>query len=132
MNLIEENAKEKRKVDSDLSSAFAYNPQEDFGVDDIDNVVAAVYGENDGYNWYWLVTLKEGALMRQAGEYALLTGGCDYTGWDCQSSLSTLKHGNLEECLAAVPVEEGGSGRRILETVKKQLAFELPFGVIEA
>lgn len=36
------------------------------------------HGENDEEDWVWLVATT-------SGEHWVLTGGCDYTGWDCQS-----------------------------------------------
>jgi hypothetical protein len=38
-------------------------------------------GENDGPDWIWLLTLDDLSEWRAEG-------GCDYTGWDCQSSLT--------------------------------------------
>ena len=37
-------------------------------------------GENDESEWIWLVTMQDGTKWKA-------TGGCDYTGWDCQSEL---------------------------------------------
>lgn len=37
-------------------------------------------GEHDGGNWVWIVGLSDGSTWRYEG-------GCDYTGWDCQSFL---------------------------------------------
>lgn len=38
------------------------------------------YGERDGDHWQWSIVFEN-------GEHWIATGGCDYTGWDCQSSL---------------------------------------------
>ena len=129
-DLIEQNAQEPRKPDDDLQSAFNYNPIEDFSIAEISDVKAAVYGENDGCDWYWLVAVDPNSLAAQAGPFALLSGGCDYTGWDCQSNLGLMKQGSLDECLNASPVEDSYK-RRIRETLAKQLSHGLPFGVIE-
>ena len=37
-------------------------------------------GSNEESNWIWTVTLDN-------GERFVVEGGCDYTGWDCQSWL---------------------------------------------
>lgn len=37
-------------------------------------------GEKDESNWVWLVKLDDGT-------HHWAVGGCDYTGWDCQSWL---------------------------------------------
>lgn len=42
-------------------------------------------GENDGPDWIWHVTFSN-------GERWTLQGGCDYTGWDCQSHAEWTKH----------------------------------------
>lgn len=36
-------------------------------------------GENDGPDWIWRVTFSDQSVWK-------LEAGCDYTGWDCQSS----------------------------------------------
>jgi len=50
-------------------------PQPTFGVDDVEKVLGSVEGENDAEDWVALLKLKD-------GRYALVAGGCDYTGWD--------------------------------------------------
>jgi len=64
-------------MDYDLHSAIEYHISK-FGVEDVCDVLAVIEGENDGENWHWLLLLNDGT-------FAYLTGGCDYTGWDCQS-----------------------------------------------
>jgi len=73
--------REKTGVDYDLFSRLEYNPQK-FTVDDIVRVLAVVEGENDGANWHWVILLTNKRVV-------YLTGGCDYTGWDCQSWASS-------------------------------------------
>ncbi len=132
--IIAENAKEVRKPDGDLQSAFQYNPQTELNIEDIEDVRAAVYGENDGCCWYWLVKLvRRGSPMANEvvePKYALLEGGCDYTGWDCQSHLSVLKIGSFHECITAAPITDGYD-RNIVQTLSDQVANKLPFGVIQ-
>ena len=37
-------------------------------------------GERDGQSWRWYLKLLDGRKFD-------IEGSCDYTGWDCQSSL---------------------------------------------
>lgn len=50
---------------------------------DVQEILAAVNGENDGAEWLGVFFLKD-------GRYLVGSGGCDYTGWDCQGSNCTL------------------------------------------
>jgi len=59
---------------SDLEYAFDYN-NTPFEYEDILAIWAAVYGANDGSDWFWVVQLS-------GNKYSLVRGGCDYTGWD--------------------------------------------------
>ncbi len=68
----------ERGIDSDLCSCLENNPQNGFNIDDIEQVLAVYEGENDGDNWHWVLELTD-------GRFVYLWGGCDYTGWDCQS-----------------------------------------------
>lgn len=43
--------------------------------DDVEEIIAAVNGENDGADWVGVFRLKDGRFL-------LAYGGCDYTGWD--------------------------------------------------
>jgi hypothetical protein len=49
---------------------------------DIEKVLAVVEGESDGADWHWILKLKAPVNKMR---YVYLVGGCDYTGWDCQS-----------------------------------------------
>lgn len=44
----------------------------------VDQLTMEQQGERDAGDWVWLVTFADGLVWR-------VTGGCDYTGWDCQS-----------------------------------------------
>jgi hypothetical protein len=68
-------------VDWDLKQCIYHNDI-GYGLEDIHKVLAVIEGSNDGPKWKWLVKLCD-------GRYALTIGGCDYTGWDCQSWAST-------------------------------------------
>ena len=48
------------------------------GPDDVDVVLSADEGENDGPEWLLYGVAKD-------GRYFFLSAGCDYTGWDCQA-----------------------------------------------
>lgn len=63
---------------SDLSSALESNPTE--ASENIREVLAYVPGEHERVDYHWLVRLRNYDL-------AYITGGCDYTGWDCASQL---------------------------------------------
>jgi hypothetical protein len=64
----------------DLKSAIENNGLSLFEENEIVNIVAEVPGQNDEYSWWWVLELTD-------NRYALLRGSCDYTGWDCRSSL---------------------------------------------
>ena len=46
-----------------------------FSRGDVEKVIVAVNGENDGPDWVGLFLLND-------GRFAIAEGGCDYTGWD--------------------------------------------------
>lgn len=71
-------------VDWDLSACLEYNPQE-FNILDIMKVLAVWEGENDEDDWRWIIEVKPDCAKNHKGKYVFLQGGCDYTGWDCQS-----------------------------------------------
>lgn len=58
-------------------------------------MLAHIDGAEDEANWHWLVMLDN-------GRFAYITGGCDYTGWDCQSSLDTFEEETIEAALRQV------------------------------
>ena len=86
--------KEKQKeiegagVDCDLRACLEYNPQS-FDIFDIEKVVAVFEGERDEEHWRWVIKLTPQAAKKNGGRFAYLEGGCDYTGWDCQSSANS-------------------------------------------
>jgi hypothetical protein len=79
-----------RGIDYDLVACLEYNPQ-DFKVEDIEKVLAVIEGEYDGADWHWLLQVKRGRPDRPYFETYYLTGGCDYTGWDCQSGATSFE-----------------------------------------
>ena len=101
---------ERERYDPELLYALEYNPQEGWSADDIDRVLAVVVGENDGPNWHWIVRLKD-------GRHVYCSGGCDYTGWDCQSSADSSIFPTVHEALAAAPVQDHSysTGDRLIQ-----------------
>jgi hypothetical protein len=90
-------------IDYDLEACLEYNPQDLFNIKDIDKVLAVHMGENDGDDWRWILQLKD-------NRFVFLQGGCDYTGWDCQS-WATSRSGDTAEAVAEyalgdVPIQE--------------------------
>lgn len=82
-------------TDMDLISALQENPQDGFAIEDITQILAVIEGERDGPNWIWIVALSN-------GKFVYLEGGCDYTGWDCQSGLSSTILNDPTEGVALV------------------------------
>lgn len=65
-----------------FAQACAYNswgPVLKDGTIQIEGLLMLKQGEHDGEEWIWLV--------RASGHHFIAVGGCDYTGWDCQSNL---------------------------------------------
>lgn len=119
--------KELRKLDSDLRSCFGYNGGEmsAFKISDIHTVLAAVFGENDGADWHWIVQLCD-------GRFGYIRGGCDYTGWDCKSDGENAAFDTLEEAINAVPEKEEYYNRGNLRNhIRAQINGDMPFGVIK-
>jgi hypothetical protein len=56
-------------------------------------VLLEITGENDGPDWVWIVLLKD-------GRHAYIRGGCDYTGWECQSWLDWHEADSMAEVIA--------------------------------
>lgn len=72
-------------VDYSLSGCLEYNSQP-FELTDIEKVLSVWEGENDGDDWRWILKLTKKASEKFEGNrFVFLQGGCDYTGWDCQS-----------------------------------------------
>ena len=83
---------DSRKIDWDLATCLYHNDV-DFPtakdlrltIMDIVKVRAVWVGENDGDNWRWIIQVDKASPLYALTRYVLLVGGCDYTGWDCQS-----------------------------------------------
>lgn len=80
--------------DWDLVQAFEYHDTP-FPLSDVKQVLAKHEGCRDVENWAWLVE-------RESGGFVFIEGGCDYTGWDCHSSLDVHGTSNsLEKVLSS-------------------------------
>lgn len=72
-------------IDYDLSACLEYNSQS-FDITDIEKVLAVWEGERDEEDWRWVIKVTKQCAEKNGGRFVFLQGGCDYTGWDCQSS----------------------------------------------
>lgn len=79
-----------------LECALTYNPQ-GWGISDIESVALAIDNshEKDEPDYTWILGMK-------SGEWYAVRGWHDYTGWDCQSGLSTEKYKTREEAFATL------------------------------
>lgn len=70
------------EIKGDLRYGMECNPHPngEISYKDIDEIVAAIPGMNDEADWHWVVKTQD-------NKFWYIYGGCDYTGWDCQSSL---------------------------------------------
>lgn len=112
------------EIDSDLKCAVEYSGGLDLS--SVKGVAACVYGENDEAEWYWVIALKDGT-------HGLGVGGCDYTGWDCQSWFKFTPAKTALQAAKLAPVKEDGwtSKRHIQKVLIKQLEGTQPFGSID-
>lgn len=96
---------ERTGIDYDLGACLNYNPQNTFTLEDIAKVLAVFEGERDSEDWRWVLQLND-------NRFVFLQGGCDYTGWDCQSWATHKFCNTPEECakcaLGDVPIGESG------------------------
>lgn len=85
--------------------------------DTVTQVLGYIPGENDGPDWHWLVKLGNDKI-------AYLRGGCDYTGWDCQSYVSMVnEYDTLEQALSTLglPSDCVNSDLKIRDTFREML-----------
>ncbi len=83
-----------------LRAACEYN---NIDSSDLVDVLLEITGENDEADWHWIVTTTSG--------FAYISGGCDYTGWDCQSGAERFNAATLEDAIALCPQDV----RRVFE-----------------
>lgn len=69
------------------------DPIEPFGPEEVAEVIAHSPGEHDAQNWLLVGRLDNGL-------YFFLDAGCDYTGWDCQSSGTATVSTSLDTLVA--------------------------------
>lgn len=67
----------------DLSSAIQYNASWPDG--ELLDIKLIHEGERDESDWVWAVTVRIDEYRKRV---MIGTGGCDYTGWDCQSNFT--------------------------------------------
>lgn len=108
----------------DLSACFNYAVTPPFERPTKANLHACVMGENDESSWYWLLEVGR--------KFYYVEGGCDYTGWDCQSWGEIEERNSLEEVLELAPEKETIYDRPIKKWLKDQLTGDLPIGVVDA
>lgn len=117
------NNKEDKWDMDDIGYAFEYNGLAD-RLNDIDVIVAEVCGENDGFDWYWILQMKDGT-------FSWASGGCDYTGWDCKSfAMIADGYKTPQEAIEAVGVSEWDD-RKIKEVLHGQIEGRIPFAVYQ-
>lgn len=80
-DLSDERRKELDDGGYDLFACMEYN-RPPFSPKDIVRVRMVQEGERDGDIWEWIVDVQTDS--RRIVRY-YVSGGCDYTGWDCQS-----------------------------------------------
>ena len=108
----------------DLWYAIEYNGIS-VPTDSIVDIIAEIPGENDEYDWWWVLNIDGKGFM-------LFSGGCDCTGWDCQSSVE--EHGFFETALQAAkaaPEAEKYTKRSIKKWLIEQVEGTRPFGTWE-
>lgn len=94
--------------------------RKDFDAEDVTKVLAYDEGENDGPAWIIIVELRD-------SRFAFITAGCDFTGWECQSSGSAWVSNSLENlwkfgCTGEARgrfLEDGITDRSVLAMAKK-------------
>jgi hypothetical protein len=107
----------------DIKYAFECNGLSE-RLNDIECIVAEVCGSNDEYDWYWILQMKDGTFSNAQG-------GCDYTGWDCQSS-ADIKDGFKTPEEAIDKLDLGSEHRpNIKWCLSQQILEKLPFAIYQ-
>lgn len=75
---------------------------------DIERVISFINGQNDYADWHWICLIRPkeigtGRDYNTEYTFAYITGGCDYTGWDCRSSAERFDGNSIDEVLKQVP-----------------------------
>lgn len=92
----------------DINLAYALEFNDVVLPSNVLEIVATIVGERDGANWHWLVVLED-------GQCAYITGGCDYTGWDCRSSCEEFVEPTMRDAVRQIP-----------EAYRDELVAQLP------
>lgn len=61
-------------------------------INEVQEIIALKDGENDEDNWV-------GVFLMRDGRYLVASGGCDYTGWDCQAHNDLQVAATLEDAI---------------------------------
>lgn len=85
------------ELDYDLRAALECNSLA-HKLEEIDRVLLEITGEADEAQWHWILALKD-------GRFAYVTGGCDYTGWDCQSDCDWFDDLTLDGAFLLAPID---------------------------
>lgn len=93
----------KRGMDYDFTAAVYYNDV-DVDLDNVKQVLVVWQGENEGDEWRWIFVTHD-------SRYAFMSGGCDYTGWDCQSSCSVEYFPTIAEAVRHMITVETNTNR---------------------
>lgn len=98
--------------DYDLQACIDYNPQT-FTYDEVREVLANIEGEHDGADYHWILRLE-------GGRWAYLYGGCDYTGWDCQSWAESILAGSRDSLIRRMESEK--IDLEVIRTLNQQIS----------
>lgn len=77
----------------------ATTPGHTFSREDVKTIHGQVDGDNDGPDWIVWGELKD-------GRWFSATGGCDYTGWDCQASNGGCVASSREDLIRLMTPDE--------------------------
>jgi hypothetical protein len=122
-------AEDRLPSSDDLWYAMENNPCDvPFSQEQVKAIIAEVCGANDECDWWWVLKVE----LPEGTKYALVSGGCDYTGWDCQSSMA--HHGFFDTALEAAKeapdADSGGymaADRNIRYNLVGQIEGKIPF-----
>lgn len=92
-------------VDYDLSAGLRYNGLGQ-NIGRIAKVHLSLTDGTDYPSFHWIVELVD-------GKFAYVSGGHDYTGWDCQSDCEWLDADTFDAAMQLVPQDE----RRVFEAM---------------
>ncbi len=108
----------------DLKPCMEHNPTHLFNYSDVAGLIAEVPGHNDEDDWFWVGKLKNGKFFGARG-------GCDYTGWDCQSGCTYWIADTVANALDGFKKVESYRGvpKSEIAQLQKQIDETQPFGM---